>query len=202
MPDAAQASSNEHAVRAARREDEAAVINVILLAFATDPLARWVAPDPVKYLGVMPAFMLAFGGNGFAHNSVDIVGDGLGAAMWLPPGIEPDSERMEAVMAGNVQESVLPDLARVSEEMEKSHPDEPHWYLPLIGVDPVLQGRGIGSVLMRHALERADADGVPAYLESSNPRNIPLYEQHGFEVIRTIQVGSAPPVVPMMRRPR
>jgi ribosomal protein S18 acetylase RimI-like enzyme len=189
-------------VRAANAAETTAVVNVILLAFAADPVARWAAPDPVKYLGIMPEFMLAFGGNGFAHGSVDIVGDGLGAAMWLPPGVEPDSERMEAVMAGSVPESVLPDLAGVMEEMGKSHPDEPHWYLPVIGVDPMLHGRGLGSVLMRHALERADADGVPAYLESSNPRNISLYERHGFEIIRTIQVGSSPPIVPMLRRPR
>ena len=189
-------------VRAAGSEDEAVAVNVIVLAFATDPVARWATPDPAKYLAVMPAFVHAFGGNGFAHGSVDIVGDGSGAAMWLPPGVEPDSERMEAAMAGNVPESVLPDLGAVIEEMGKSHPDEPHWYLPVIGVDPMLHGRGLGSVLLRHALERADADGVPAYLESSNPRNISLYERHGFEIIRTIQVGSSPPVVPMLRRPR
>jgi ribosomal protein S18 acetylase RimI-like enzyme len=206
MPDAkamgTQASSNGHAVRAARREDEASAINVIVLAFATDPVARWATPDPAKYLAAMPALVRAFGGNGFAHGSVDIVADGGGAAMWLPPGVEPDVERMEALMTENTPEHLMPDLAGVMEEMGKSHPEEPHWYLPLIGVDPLLQGRGLGSVLMHHALARADADGIPAYLESSNPRNIPLYERHGFEVIRTIQVGSSPPVVPMLRRPR
>ena len=74
--------------------------------------------------------------------------------------------------------------------------------LPLIGVDPVQQGRGQGGALLRHALERCDREGMPAYLESSNPRNVPLYERHGFESIGRIQAGSSPTVIPMLRRAR
>jgi ribosomal protein S18 acetylase RimI-like enzyme len=86
--------------------------------------------------------------------------------------------------------------------MAAYHPDEPHWYLPVIGVDPAHQGRGYGAALMRHATERCDRDVVPAYLESSNPRNISLYLRHGFEILGTIQVGSSPQMVPMLRTPR
>lgn len=122
--------------------------------------------------------------------------------MWLPPGVDPDGERMIALVQENAPPSVLPDLMRVMEQMGAYHPSEPHWYLPLIGVDPARHGNGLGSALMRHALRRSDADGVPAYLESSNPRNIPLYERHGFEILGTIQVGSSPTLVPMLRKPR
>jgi ribosomal protein S18 acetylase RimI-like enzyme len=86
--------------------------------------------------------------------------------------------------------------------MERFHPDEPHWYLPLIGVEPNAQGRGLGAALLRHALERFDREGALAYLESSNPRNIPLYERHGFEIVGEIRVGAAPVMTPMLRRPR
>ena len=55
---------------------------------------------------------------------------------------------------------------------------------------------------MRHALSRCDRDGTPAYLESSNPRNITLYERHGFERLGTVQVGTSPSIVPMLRRAR
>lgn len=55
---------------------------------------------------------------------------------------------------------------------------------------------------MAHALARCDVEGLPAYLESSNPRNLPFYERHGFEVLGKIQVGSSPTLVPMLRRPR
>jgi ribosomal protein S18 acetylase RimI-like enzyme len=86
--------------------------------------------------------------------------------------------------------------------MEKYHPTEPHWYLPLIGVDPSQQGNGVGSALMKHALEIVDRDHMPAYLESSNPKNVSLYERHGFEVIGEIQVGSSPTMRPMFRSAR
>lgn len=66
----------------------------------------------------------------------------------------------------------------------------------------VLWGRDQGSTLLRHALARCDRDHVPAYLESSNPANVPLYERHGFAVLDTIQVGSSPPIFPMLRSAR
>jgi ribosomal protein S18 acetylase RimI-like enzyme len=96
----------------------------------------------------------------------------------------------------------LPDATRVFEEMDRFHPKGPHWYLPLIGVDPTAQNQGHGSALLEHALGRSDADGLPAYLESSNPRNITLYQRHGFESMGTSQVGSSPRLVPMLRQPR
>jgi ribosomal protein S18 acetylase RimI-like enzyme len=76
------------------------------------------------------------------------------------------------------------------------------WYLPLIGVDPIRQARGVGARLMAEALRRIDASRSPAYLESSNPRNVTLYERHGFERMGRIQVGSSPPMLPMYRPPR
>jgi ribosomal protein S18 acetylase RimI-like enzyme len=65
-----------------------------------------------------------------------------------------------------------------------------------------MQGRGYGSALLRHALEQIDRDGQLAYLESTNPANVPLYQRHGFEVVGTIQVDDAPPMIPMVRRAR
>jgi ribosomal protein S18 acetylase RimI-like enzyme len=88
------------------------------------------------------------------------------------------------------------------EQMDNSHPSEPHWYLPMIGVDPAQQGNGYGSALLKHALERCDGDGNLAYLESSSPRSIPLYQRHGFELVGAIQVGSSPPLFPMVRKPQ
>jgi ribosomal protein S18 acetylase RimI-like enzyme len=97
---------------------------------------------------------------------------------------------------------VRDDVFAVFEAMAKYHPTEPHWYLPLIGVDPSHQGKGHGAELMTHALQRCDREQVPAYLEASSPRNISLYRRHGFETLGTIQVGSSPPLVPMLRVPR
>jgi ribosomal protein S18 acetylase RimI-like enzyme len=86
--------------------------------------------------------------------------------------------------------------------MASYHPHEPHWYLPLLGVDPTRQGQGIGSALLQHAAALCDRAGQLAYLESSNPANVPLYERHGFEVVGTIQAGASPTFYPMVRKPR
>jgi ribosomal protein S18 acetylase RimI-like enzyme len=87
----------------------------------------------------------------------------------------------------------------VFEAMDEYHPDDPCWYLPLIAVDPAYQGNGFGSQLMKHALNRIDEDGLLAYLESSNPRNITLYERQGFEIMGQVQIGGSPPIHPMIR---
>lgn len=86
--------------------------------------------------------------------------------------------------------------------MAESHLHEPHWHLAFIGVDPAHQGQGIGAALLRYALAQIDAQGLHAYLESSNPANISLHRRHGFEVIREIRVGDSPLVTPMLRVPR
>ena len=88
------------------------------------------------------------------------------------------------------------------EEVGKAHPEEPHWFLPAIGVDPIRQGSGYGSALLARSLEACDADHRVAYLEASNPRNVPLYGRFGFEVTGEIRVGSSPLVVPMVRAAR
>ena len=190
-------------VRSARSESEQqAVIAVITLAFSTDPMARWTFPDPATYLRVWPEVVRAFGANGFAHGAAHLIAEGAAAAMWLPPGVHPDSERLTAVIEEHAPGELRADLGRVFAQMAAYHPSEPCWYLPLIGVDPSCQGRGYGSALLRYALVQCDRDGMPAYLESSNPRNIPLYQRHGFEMIGTIQAGTSPTVVPMLRRRR
>jgi len=68
-------------------------------------------------------------------------------------------------------------------------------------VDPAYQGNGHGAALMKYALRQIDHDHLPAYLESSNAKNIPLYQRHGFEILGTIQVGTSPTMVPMRRPP-
>jgi GNAT superfamily N-acetyltransferase len=88
------------------------------------------------------------------------------------------------------------------EQMDSYHPSEPHWYLPMIGVDPAKQGNGYGSALLKHALERCDREGKLAYRESSSPKSVPLYQRHGFELRGTIQVSASPPLFPMLRKPR
>ena len=188
--------------RTAAASDEAPVVAVVVLAFSGDPAARWTWPDPRQYLTHFPSFVKALGGKAFAHGGAHCLDGNAGAALWLPPGIQPDEDAVIELLQRTGSASVQQDLAGVFEQMGRCHPQEPHWYLPFIGVDPARQGRGLGGVLMKHALATCDRDRAPAYLESSNPMNIPLYERHGFELLGTIQVGTSPPIFPMLRRPR
>jgi GNAT superfamily N-acetyltransferase len=142
-----------------------------------------------------------FGGNAFAHESAYYVDGHAGAALWLPPGVGPDEQAVITLLQRTGSAEVKKDGVALFEQMASYHPREPHWYLPFIGVDPFHQGKGYGAALMKHALIPCDRDHTPAYLESSNPKNIPLYERHGFELLGTIQVGTSPPIFPMLRTP-
>ena len=190
------------AIRSASRDEEEAVSALVTLAFATDPMTRWSLRDARTYLAVMPDLIRAFGAAAYDSDSAYVSDDFGGVAMWLPPGIQPDVEMLDRLIRTHADPSILPDVEGIFEAMALYHPEVPHWYLPLIGTDPARQGQGIGGALMHHALARCDRDGTAAYLESSNPRNIPLYQRHGFEILGTIQVGSSPVLTPMLRPPR
>lgn len=190
-------------VRVAGPQDRSAGLATIVLGFGTDPFNRWLFPDAQRYLAAMPAMADAFGGRAFEYGTAHIAADFGGVALWLPPGVEPDRDRLLGVLFDNISEAVAADLAGVGAGMAEYHERAGScWYLPLIAVDPLHQGRGIGARLMVEALRRIDMDGAPAYLESSNPRNLTLYRRHGFEVMGEIRVGSAPPMVPMFRPAR
>ena len=189
-------------VKTATAPDEDPAIGAIVLAFSADPAARWVYPDPQQYLRHFPSFVSAFGGKAFLHESAYYIDGYAGAALWLPPEVHPDEETLMPLLQRTIAASVQQDLFAVFEQMGRYHPSEPHWYLPLIGVDLPHQGQGYGSALLQHALIPCDRDKRCAYLESTNLKNIPLYERHGFEVLGTIQVGTSPPLFPMLRKPR
>jgi ribosomal protein S18 acetylase RimI-like enzyme len=177
-------------------------IGTVVLAFSSDPVARWFYPDPHQYLLHLPSFVRLFAGKAFEHNSAYYVDGYLAAALWLPPDVHSDENALAALLQRTIPEENQQEIFGFVEQMDNSHPSEPHWYLPMIGVDPSKQGQGYGSALLKHALERCDGEGKLAYLEASSPKSIPLYQRHGFELIGTIQVGSSPPLFPMLRKPR
>ena len=181
--------------------DRLRAIATLTLAFASDPVVRWIYPDPYQYATFWPRFVEAFAGFAFEAGSA-LRTDGFSAvALWLPPGIGPDEEAMLPLLhegAGDIRN----DIDAVLEQMGGFHPSIEHWYLPLTGVDPVAQGRGLGSALLMYALARCDTEARPAYLEATSERNRALYARYGFEEVGVIQSGSSPPMWPMVRSPR
>jgi ribosomal protein S18 acetylase RimI-like enzyme len=149
----------------------------------------------------MPGIIRGFAGAAFANESAYHIGADAGAALWLPSGIHFDEDALTSLFNRNLAKDKVENAFAFFEQMGKYHPEEPHWYLPLIGVDPLHQGHGYGSALMKHALQHCDQEKKLAYLESSNPRNLSLYIRHGFEIIGTIRVADSPPMIPMLRKP-
>lgn len=175
------------------------VIASLVTAFTADPIVRWFLPHPEAYLRFFPEVVTAIGAEGFAAGTVDEDGDAGAASVWLPPGASPDEEAFGSVLERSVDPARADEIYAFLGQMEAHHPADDVWHLFFIGVDPRHQGRCVGTALLRRGIDRADADGRPAYLEASTPRNRSLYERHGFEVIGEIQVADSPPMWPMLR---
>ena len=172
------------------------------LGFATDPVTRWCWPEPDLYFSAMQRFVVACAGKAFEHDSAYVADDFRGAALWLPPDVHADEKQIGRVVQATVPESKQSDLGDTLDQLIRYVPSEPHWYLPMIAVDPAWQSKGLGSALLKQSTARCDRDGLRAYLESSNPRNVGLYERHGFVPLAEVQAGDVPPFTPMIRDPR
>jgi ribosomal protein S18 acetylase RimI-like enzyme len=180
-----------------------AIIETLTLAFAADPIMRWFWPEPKDYLATFPGFTREFINAAFEANTVWVSDAGSGASCWQPPGVQADGDAIGAVVFSGLDESKHAAAEQMFTKMEEFHPEEPHWYLAVIGVDSAQQGRGWGAQLMDPALARCDEAGVIAYLESSSPANITLYQRHGFEPIGEIRIdGDGPLMTPMLRPAR
>jgi len=181
--------------------DAARAIDTLRSAFTDDPVERWLYPADDAYREHFPAFIEAFGGGAFEDRTAWRLGDFDAVAFWYAPGREPDGEAIARVLAETTSPDRHDDAFATLEQMDAGHPSQPHWYLPWFGVDRELQGRGLGSELMRRCLETVDASGRPAYLETPNPRTVPFYERAGFRTTGVAQAGACPPITLMVRPP-
>jgi ribosomal protein S18 acetylase RimI-like enzyme len=192
-------------VREAREADASEIGRQLWKAFRDDPVQRWLFPADAAYEGRGLANFELVVRRTLEVGLVHTTGGLEGAALWLPPGRDllerPGGTRFGwrsmLLLRGAIVRG-----ARFFQVLARHHPHEPHWYLPVLGTDPAFQGRGVGSALLGAVLARSDAEGLPAYLESSKERNIPFYRRHGFEVQGTLQVPGGPTVWPMRRAPR
>lgn len=178
------------------------VMDILALAFSSDPAVRYMFPTADGFLRNFNRLATAMAGSALAAGTAWVADNGGAAALWLAPGAGADGEAIGALVGETFSTDRLETLGQLGELMSQFHPTEPHWYLSMIGVDPSRQGQGLGSALLKAGLQRCDAEGLPAYLESSSPKNVPLYERHGFEVIGLIKPGDHPGLIPMYRPAR
>jgi GNAT superfamily N-acetyltransferase len=189
-------------VSTVRESDREAVISTLVSAFVDDPVERWLFPDPEQYSRHFPEFVAAFASDAFDRRTVWTLGELSAVALWLPPDAQPDGDAIVAVLSRSVARVQHADLFSVLDQMDEGHPTFPHWYLPWLGVRPAMQGAGLGGRLLKHCLTMVDADHVPAFLETPNPRTVSFYERHGFEVTAVAQAGACPPVTLTLRAGR
>ena len=190
--------------RRATSADRDAVIATLTRAFAIDPLVRWFFPDEVTY----PARARAFFGYLFdiriEHGEVQVAGDGDAASLWTPPGgvtmsqAEQDRRWIDGVEAG-AGPGELQRIEAYEEAALAMTPDQPHWYLGVLGTDPAHRGLGLARAVIRPVLERADRDGLPAFLETATPENLPFYAGFGFEESAHADLRDGPTVRALWR---
>ncbi|MCY1125739.1 GNAT family N-acetyltransferase [Frigidibacter sp. RF13] len=190
------------AIHTATRANTARFESAMTLAFSADPAARWAWSDPDQFLRTFMPLVTLFGGKSFDHGTAYVAEDFRGVAQFLPPGVQVDDGPIGELFERNMTEPGLGKVLGLFEQMASFHPREPHWYIPLIGVDPAFQGQGYGSALMNQGLAVCDRDGQLAYLEATSPVNRLFYERHGFRTLGEIRVGDSPPMFPMLREPR
>jgi ribosomal protein S18 acetylase RimI-like enzyme len=191
--------------RRATRADAGLVARTLADAFDDDPVMTWMLPHGCRTRD--RRFRAFFGceTRGFFRRGkhVYLGGDGQSAALWAPPGtwsLTRSESLREVLPMMAIFAASLPRGSRLASELEALHPREPHWYLYLLGTRADSQGRGIGAAMLRTGLAVVDAAGQPAYLESSSPRNISLYERHGFVITQEVTIsGGGPPLWLMWR---
>jgi GNAT superfamily N-acetyltransferase len=187
------------------RHDDA--VAALARAFWPDPLFGFFNNDKLKEYGMLPKVFRAFIADAgpFDRTWGALVGDRVvGAAVWVPPGGMPRTARRETMMQVRIGRLLITGQNRriglkLLEEVDKVHPSEPHWYLALLGTDPVMQGRGVGSALLAPAMAQADAEGLPCYLETQKEENLAFYGRQGFDLLHTISVPGSPTVWGMLR---
>jgi GNAT superfamily N-acetyltransferase len=158
--------------------DAAPIATLLGRAFDDDPVWRWLLPDDASRVRRMTAlFGILLRRVHLPHGSTETTGRGDGAeaaALWDPPGLWSVPLRLQAAHAMpllRILGTRTPATLRALSAIEKHHPREPHWYLAVLGTDPPAQGNGLGAALLRSRLDRCDAEGLPAYLESSKEQN-------------------------------
>jgi GNAT superfamily N-acetyltransferase len=190
--------------RVASFADLPAVTDTLAEAFYSDPVWSWAFPDPERRLEQHRAVWGLFIASALEYRWVWLTDECAAAAVWIPPG-RPELQPEDEVRLRTLLDDLLGDGAsRVIETQRRfdaAHPHrEPHFYLSLLGTHPDRRGRGIGMGLLADTLARIDEEGMPAFLESTNPDNDHRYERLGFSPCGEFELAEDGPTVGQMWR--
>ena len=178
-------------------------------AFFDDPFAQYMIPDPRRRSRRAPWFFRTGVRYGWLYGEAYTTPNVEGVSLWLPPGRE-SMTLMAMIHTGMLAAPLCLGLGTVrrlvrlldcTERLHAASVQGPHWYLFLLAVDPACQSRGLGGALIRRGLARADQDGLPCYVETSNPDNPAYYQRHGFRPAREESVPGGPRLWSLVRAP-
>ncbi len=195
--------ANELGVHRATEDELQAVTEIITLAFFDDPVWSWFFPDPSRRMESYRVWWRLFVEGAFAHGGVWVTGKHEAASVWLPPGAPELSPEGAAQVPGLLDELIgdhAPAALAALDRFDEHHPSEPFYYLSLLGTHPDHRGHGFGMQLLAENLKVVDAEGAPAFLESTNPVNHARYARYGFEISGGFRCSDeGPPVATMWR---
>ncbi len=191
------------AVRKVGPAEVPALAGVLARAFARDSMTTWPLVTSDDLTARIRAMFEAVDTPYAAEGWILEAADGLGVMALLPPGSVAREQEL-AAMAAPALAGLFPDGGERHDRLwawiGSMFPDEPHWMLDQLAVEPAAQGRGIGGALIRHAIHRTDADRVPLFLETGVPGNLALYRRFGFEVMAEADAPGGGPHIWFLRR--
>jgi len=196
----------ETKVRPATVAELPAITEAMARAFYDDPIFSWFLPDDSKRQKALRLMFATLGRKVyFPKGELYTVDGNQAAAMWAPP----DKWKLSIGQQIGLLPAMLramgmrtPTMLRALTLMEKKHPKELHYYLAVLGTDPSMQGKGLGSALLEQTLQRCDEEGLGAYLESSSMGSRALYYRHGFKEVEELTFQDSPPFWLMWREPK
>ena len=189
--------------RLATPADLDAVVSTLTSAFFHDPLWGPAFPDPSRRARQAAAMWRLYAASALRYPWTLVTPGAEAVAVWIPPGgtelTAPEAERLPELLTGAAGPEAARAVMGIYEQLEAAHPGVPCFYLTLLGVHDDHRGKGLGMGLLARSLERIDAIGAPAYLESSNPANLARYRSVGFTPREEITTATGHVVTTMWR---
>jgi ribosomal protein S18 acetylase RimI-like enzyme len=167
-------------------------------AFYNDPLFTYTAPQAELRSQILPDIQIPMVRYGLIYGKVYTTPDLEAVAVWFPPGeTEMKLWRMYRTGMFTIPFKMpintllrLVSIEKPAEVIRKKAVTGEYWYLAVLGVDPVHQGKGLGGAILEPVLTRADSANLPCYLETMKDTNVAFYEKIGFAVAGECEVQS------------